>query len=372
MIIDERQKILAKNLVNFSCAVKQGEKVWIDAVGIDYAFVNQLIREVYAVGGMPFVRVLDNRVRREYLKSVTDEQLKFEAEKDAALMAEMQAYIGIRGGQNTYELSDVPADRMQAYMSLYSHPVHHEKRVKLTKWVVLRYPTEGMSELSGMSTEAFQDYYFNVCNLDYAKMEKAMTPLVELLKRTDKVRIIAKDTDLSFSIKGIGVKKCSGHMNIPDGEVYTAPVKDSVNGVISYNVPSIENGIKFENVRLEFKDGKIINATANFTDKANKIFDTDEGARYVGEFALGVNPYITQPMGDILFDEKISGSIHFTPGACYDDAYNGNVSAIHWDLVQVQTPDYGGGEIYFDGTLIRKDGRFVLPELFCLNPENLI
>ena len=122
---------------------------------------------------------------------------------------------------------------------------------------------------------------------------------------------------------------------------------------------------------MEFKDGKIVDIKANDTKKATAIFDTDEGARYVGEFAIGVNPYVTQAIGDILFDEKISGSIHFTPGACYDDADNGNVSAVHWDLVLVQTKEHGGGEIYFDDVLIRKDGRFVLKELECLNPENL-
>ena len=202
-------------------------------------------------------------------------------------------------------------------------------------------------------------------------MDKAMDSLKALMDKTDKVRLVAKDTDLSFSIKGIGAVKCAGHMNIPDGEVYTAPVKNSVNGKITYNAPSIQNGTKFENVSLTFKDGKIVSATGNLPEKINSIFDTDAGARYVGEFAIGVNPFVTKPMGDILFDEKISGSIHFTPGCCYDDAYNGNVSAVHWDLVLIQTPEYGGGEIYFDDVLIRKDGLFVIDELKCLNPENL-
>ena len=228
-----------------------------------------------------------------------------------------------------------------------------------------------MSQLAGMSTEAFEDYFFDVCCLDYQKMSNAMNPLVDLMNRTDKVRIVAKDTDLTFSIKGIPAIKCDGACNIPDGEVYTAPVKDSVNGVISYNTPSIENGFRFENVRLEFKDGKIVKATANNSEKANAIFDTDEGARYVGEFAIGVNPYVTKAIGDILFDEKISGSIHFTPGCSYDDAPNGNKSAVHWDLVLCQTPEFGGGEIWFDDVLIRKDGRFIIPELYGLNPENL-
>jgi len=228
-----------------------------------------------------------------------------------------------------------------------------------------------MAQLAGMPTEKFEDFYFNVCNLDYSKMDKAMNSLKALMDKTDKVRLVARDTDISFSIKGIGAIKCAGNMNIPDGEVYTAPVRNSVNGVIHYNAPSIQQGVKFEDVRLVFKDGKIVEATSNFTEKCNAIFDTDEGSRYVGEFAIGVNPFVTQPMGDILFDEKISGSIHFTPGASYEDAFNGNNSAVHWDLVLIQTPEYGGGEIWFDGVLIRKDGRFVLPELECLNPENL-
>lgn len=223
-----------------------------------------------------------------------------------------------------------------------------------------------------MSTEAFEDYYFNVCNLDYSKMDKALDSLKALMERTDKVRIVGKGTDLEFSIKGIPAVKCAGEMNIPDGEIYTAPVNNSVNGVISYNTPSLRDGFTFENVVLKFKDGRIVEATSNDTERINKIFDIDEGARYVGEFAIGVNPYITVPMKDTLFDEKIAGSFHFTPGSCYDDADNGNQSALHWDLVCIQTPEYGGGEMYFDGVLIRKDGRFVLPELECLNPENLI
>lgn len=371
MLTDIRMQKLAENLVNYSCRVQKGDKVWIDAFGIDYKMVNLLVDEIYKQGGMPFVHILDNRIEKHIIKGASAEQLKFTAEHDARLMGQMQAYIGIRGVGNSFELCDLPSDKQQNYQSYYSHPVHHDQRVAKTKWVVLRYPTEGMSQLAEMSTEAFEDYYFNVCTLDYSKMDKAMDPLAALINRTDKVRIVAKDTDISFSVKGIGAVKCSGRRNIPDGEVYTAPVKNSVNGVIHYNIPSVQNGFKYSDVRLVFKDGKIIEATGNDTQKINAIFDTDAGARYVGEFALGVNPYVTKAIGDILFDEKISGSIHFTPGACYDTAYNGNISAIHWDLVQVHTPEFGGGEIYFDDVLIRKNGLFVLPELEGLNPENL-
>ena len=370
-MIDHRINKLAKGLINYSCELKKGEKVLIEAKGIDNMLVEALVKEAYAVGAIPFVEIYDNRITRQLLLGQTEEQAKLRAKYDGARMAEMDAYIGIRGGENSNELSDVPEDKMKIESKYYSHPVHHEIRVKKTKWVVLRYPNQGMAQQANMSTEKFEDFYFNVCNLDYSKMDRAMDALATRLNNTDKVRIVGPGTDISFSIKGIGSNKCSGKRNIPDGEIYSAPVRDSVNGTITYNTPSIENGFKFENVCLTFKDGKIINATANDTQKVNAIFDTDEGARYVGEFAIGVNPYITKPMGDILFDEKISGSIHFTPGSCYDDCYNGNVSAIHWDLVLIQTKEYGGGEIYFDGELIRKDGIFVAPDLLDLNPENL-
>ena len=344
----------------------------IEAYDVDSALVTQLIKEIRKNGAYAFVEMYDSKVQRRLLMDADETYCSLLTKYNRVRMEDMDCYIGIRGAYNSFESSDVPGEKMDMYSRIYSHPIHHELRVCKTRWVVLRYPNDSMSQLAGMSTEKFEDFYFNVCNLDYSKMDRAMTPLVELMNKTDRVRIVAKDTDLTFSIKGIGAIKCSGACNIPDGEVYTAPVKDSVNGVITYNAPSIENGIKFEHVRLEFKDGKIINATSNYTDDSNKIFDTDEGARYVGEFAIGVNPYIIQPMGDILFDEKISGSIHFTPGCCYEDADNGNKSAVHWDLVLIQTPEYGGGKIYFDDVLIRDNGRFVLKELDCLNPENLI
>ena len=283
----------------------------------------------------------------------------------------MQAYIGVRASHNISELSDVPSEKLKLYQQYWSKPVHSEIRVKNTKWCVLRWPNSAMAQLAGLSSEAFEDFYYNVCNLDYAKMDLAMTPLVELMEKTDRVKIIGPGTDLAFSINNIPVVKCSGLRNIPDGEVYTAPVRDSVNGTLAYNTPSIYQGTTYENVQLTFESGRIIQATANLSDRITEVFDTDEGSRYIGEFAVGVNPFITKPMKDTLFDEKIQGSFHFTPGNAYEEADNGNRSAIHWDLVCIQSPEWGGGEIWFDDRLIRKDGRFVLPELFGLNPENL-
>lgn len=373
IIMDERIITLARGLVNYSCNVQKGEKVYINYIGASTEdLARQLVKEVYAVGGLPFVHYVNPRLQRELLLECTEEQLQLMAEVDSAEMAQMDCYIGVRGSDNVSENADVPAEKLAMYDKLYSTPVHHGIRVPKTKWVVLRYPNASMAQLANTSMEAFEDFYFNVCNLDYSKMAKAMESLVDLMNRTDKVRIEGPGTDLTFSIKNIPAIPCAGNMNIPDGEVFTAPVKDSINGTLTYNTPAVFQGYTYENISLTFQAGKIIEATANDTERINQVFDTDEGARYVGEFAIGVNPYITKPMKDTLFDEKIMGSFHFTPGNCYDEAPNGNHSAIHWDLVCIQTPEFGGGKIYFDDVLIRENGRFVIPELDSLNPENLI
>lgn len=369
---DPRLQKLARNLVQYSMDVQTGDNVLIDMVGTEHELVCCLVEEVYKRGGRPFVEQRDPRVQRAILTGCTEEQIQDWARMDLERMKNMQCYVAIRCGANASELADVPEDRMKLYSRLYSHPVHIEQRVKHTRWVGLRYPTPSMAQLAGTSTEAFENFFFDVCSLDYSRMAEAMNPLQELMNRTNRVRIAGPGTDISFSIKGIGSMKCCGRRNIPDGELYTAPVRDSVNGVISYNTPSVYEGVAYENIRFVFANGKIVEATANETARLNQVLDSDEGARYIGEFSLGFNPYIKHPMKDILFDEKIDGSLHFTPGQAYEAADNGNRSSIHWDLVLIQRPEYGGGEVWFDDVLIRKDGRFVLPELQVLNPENLL
>jgi len=371
IMTDPRISVLAKNLINYSCQVQPGEKILIEAIGLESPLIKELIKEAYRAGGIPFITIKDRSIDRTLLMEVTEEQLKLMAKYEIIRMNDMQAYIGVRSGNNAAELSDVPAEKMELYARLFSNEVHTKIRVRNTKWVVLRYPTPAMAQSANMSTEAFEDFYFNVCNLDYSKMSRAMNPLVELMNKTDQVKIVGPGTNLTFSIKGIPTIKCDGERNIPDGEVYTAPIKDSVNGYISYNTPTIYQGFTYENIRFKFVNGQIVEATANDTEKINKVLDTDEGARFIGEFALGLNPYINKAIKDTLFDEKITGSFHLTPGNSYDECPNGNQSAIHWDLVCIQTPEYGGGEIYFDGVLVRKDGRFILPELQALNPEHL-
>lgn len=369
--MDPRIRTLAKNLITYSVDLQPGEKVLIEMFDSAHPLAKALIEEAYQAGGLPFVTVKSNPLHRALLKGASAEQLKLIGQFEVERMKHMDAYIGIRASENVSELSDVPSEKMKEYQQYWSKPVHTDLRVPKTKWCVMRYPNASMAQLANMSTEAFEDFYFNVCNLDYAKMGRAMDSAIELFQKTDRVRIISPGTDLSFSIKGIPAVKCCGLRNIPDGEVYTAPVRDSVTGVITYNTPAVYQGVTYENIRFEFENGKIIKATANNTEKINQVLDTDEGARYIGEFALGVNPYIDTPMKDTLFDEKIRGSLHFTPGNAYEKAFNGNRSAIHWDLVLIQNPEYGGGEIWFDDRLVRKDGLFVVPQLEPLNPEKL-
>lgn len=369
---DPRLEILADSLVNYALELKKGEKVLINMNG-DQAepLVSALIKKVYELGAFPFVNQINPRLLRGVLLNATADQMDIMAESDRLLMSRMDAFIGIGSTRNSSETSDVPGDRMKIYMENYVTPVHMEERINNTRWVVLRYPTDSMAQASGKSLEGFEDYYFQVCNLDYGKMSVAMDNLVDLMESTDQVHITGPGTDLSFSIKGMNAVKCDGKVNIPDGEVYTAPVKDSVNGTLSYNCPAEYMGSTYENIQFSFENGKITEARCNDTEKINKVLDTDEGARYIGEFAIGVNPYIVQPMKNTLFDEKIMGSFHFTPGNAYETADNGNKSSVHWDLVCIQTEDYGGGKIFFDDVLIRDNGRFVHPELLCLNPENL-
>jgi len=366
---DPRYKKLATLLVNYSTRIKKGDRALLDMIDVPDEFTIELVRAVRAAGGIPLVECRHTRVARELLLEMTEPHAALARDIEMFRMKKVQAYIAIRGSANASENADVPSDRMQLY-SRTIRPVQNY-RVNKTRWCVLRWPTPSMAQAAGMSTETFEDLYFDVCTMDYARMARAMLPLQRRMIKADKVHLKAPGTDLTFSIKGIGAQLCKGDRNIPDGEVFSCPVKTSVNGSIQFNTPTLYSGTKFENVRLEFNDGKIVKATANNTKRLNEILDTDAGARYIGEFSLGFNPYILSPMCDILFDEKIAGSLHFTPGQAYEECDNGNRSAVHWDMVLIQRKEWGGGEVWFDGELIRKDGIFLPKDLRPLNPQNL-
>src|SRR5881227_875662 len=362
---DPRYDKLARVLVEYSTRLKRNETVLIENFDVPDEMTIALVRAARKAGALPFVQLQRAHVNRELALDATERQLNLTAIHELARMKKMDAYIAVRGSNNITELSDVPAEQMKL-VAKKMRPVI-DQRVKKTKWVVLRWPSPSMAQLASMSTEAFEDFYFEVCTLDYEKLQPGMKALKELMESTDRVRIIGPGTNLRFSIKGIPAVICGGDRNIPDGEVFTAPVKNSVEGHVTFNAPTIYQSIAFDGTRLDFKKGKIVKASSNQTDKLNKILNSDAGARYVGEFSLGFNPYVMEPMRDILFDEKIAGSFHFTPGQAYEEADNGNRSQVHWDMVSIQRRSYGGGEIYFDGEVIRRDGEFLPKELRSLN-----
>jgi aminopeptidase len=362
---DARFDKLAKLLVEYSIRLKRNETVLIEAFDIPDEMTIALIRAARKAGGVPFAQTYHARVNRALALEGSDRQLNLMASHELARMKKMDAYIAVRGSNNITELSDVPPETMKL-VARKMRPVQ-DQRVKRTKWVVLRWPTPSMAQLAGMSTEAFEDFYFEVCTLDYRKLLPGMKALQRVMERTNRVEIKGPGTDLRFSMQGIPAVICGGDRNIPDGEVFSCPVRDSVEGHVTFNAPSIYQGIAFDSIRLEFKNGRIVDATSNDAKKLNKVLDSDPGARYIGEFSLGFNPRILHPMRDILFDEKIAGSFHFTPGQAYEEADNGNRSQVHWDMVNIQRPEYGGGEIYFDGKLIRRNGMFLPKQLRPLN-----
>ena len=370
-MIDPRMTKLAENLINYSTGLKPGEKILIEAIDIPTEMTCELVRVARAAGGDPLVTLKSNRVNRALMLHGSKEQMDLIADTELLRMSQVNAYIGMRGNYNIAELSDLPEEAHKLYQDTVWRRVHLEVRVPKTRWVVLRWPHPSMAQQSNRSTDSFEGFYFDVCTMDYARMAEAMKPLAARMEAADQVKIVGPGTELSFSVKGIAAVACDGKLNIPDGEVFTAPVRDSVNGTLQYNARTIYQGVVHDNVRFEFSNGKIVEATSSNTEHLNKVLDTDEGSRYIGEFALGFNPYITEPMLDALFDEKIAGSFHLTPGQAYEEADNTNRSTVHWDIVCLQDAEHGGGEMWFDGELIRKDGLFVVDDLKPLNPENL-
>ena len=365
---DIRLEQLADQIVNYSLRIAPGERVLIELTDIPDEAGSAIIKAIRKRGASPFLRINHSCLTREMLSGATDAQYESIGKQLMAEMQDMDAYIAIRGERNAFELAAVSADAMAIAMK-YMRPAM-QQRIEKTRWCVLRWPTPGLAQQAGMSTSAFEDFYFNSCLADYSALGVAMKKLAAMMEATDSVHIEGPGTCLDFSIKNIPAIPCAGECNLPDGEVFTAPVRDSINGTIRYNTPTVFQGIPFDSIELSIENGRITKASAGAKTAALvKILDTDPGARYFGEFALGVNPGITRAMCNILFDEKIAGSFHLTPGQAYHVADNGNTSQIHWDLVCIQTPEYGGGTIAFDGKVIRQDGMFTDPELSILNPK---
>lgn len=360
---------LAYTIINYSLHLKENSKVLVSFTKEASPLVEELIKEAKKVNAIMIMNLYDPKLNALLAEGNTDSRLEHIKKIREFEVDNYDAFISIRTAYNDYESKNVSTEMIRKLGKMTQEL--DDIRINERDWVLLNYPSNLDAYKAKMTTSDFNEFALDVMTVDYQKMSKDIKPLKELMEKTDKVRIVSPGTDITFSIKGMPAVPCTGEKNIPDGELYSAPIKDSVNGIITYNTPSPYQGNVYNHVSLTFENGKIVKATCDEDDKElNKIFDTDEGARYVGEFSLGFNPKILYPMGDILYDEKILGSLHFTPGRCYADCDNGNVSSIHWDMVLIQREEFGGGEIYFDDVLIRKDGKFLLDELKVLNYED--
>lgn len=363
----DKIKKLSEKIVEHSLKINEKDKVLITYQNTNCNdLVIELIRDIAKKGAISYVKFVDPEVNKELLMSTNEERAYLLGDYSQFEVDHFTSFISIVYTTNDYEDNEV-SSKIRSMISNETRK-YNEIRINKRKWVLLNYPSVLDAHKAKMSVDKFKNFSLDAMTTDYDDLCKKVQPLKKLMEKTDKVQIVGPNTDITFSIKDIPVVPCCGECNLPDGEIFTAPVRDSVNGIITYNTPSPYRGEIFNNVSLTFKNGKIIDAkcTGN-QEKLEEIFNTDEGSKYIGEFSFGLNPNILDPMGDILFDEKIIGSIHFTPGKAYHDADNGNRSDIHWDLVLIQRPEYGGGEIYFDDVLIRKDGVFVLDELKDLN-----
>jgi aminopeptidase len=370
---DRRLDRLAEIFLTHSLSLEKGDGFLVSASVEALPLVHAIIDLSGRMGVFPVVELNDEeavRLRTSLFDPADASAMAFldaSARWDLARWQDLKGRISIRGVGNDSEMSGVPADRMRLVADRM-RPVQ-DLVVNQRKWVLFDWPTKGMAQKAGMPFSEFFDYTMAIADLDYARLEADETLLAGYMAKTDTVRIEGPGTDLAFSIRGIPAVCCCGRRNIPDGEVYTAPVAGTAEGHVTYNVPTSYWGRNFRNVRLEFRKGVVTNASCDGDSSAlSGILDSDPGARRLGEFSFGVNNAIREPIGNILFDEKIGGSFHLTPGSAYVRADNGNRSAIHWDLVCIQRADHGGGRIYLDGLLVREDGRFLPDDLQGLNP----
>ncbi len=363
----QKDKALARKILNFSCELKEDQNVMLQLIGLNgIGLMRALVETAREMNAHPFIQINDTDIQRLLVEKGDRDFWKKQAQADQLpLMKQMDAFVGIRASQNIYEQSEAGKEANDAYSEEFLKPVHFKERVNNTNWVVLRYPSPAFAMNAKMPTEKFKEFYYKACLLDYSQLAEAMKPLEERLRNTDMIRLKGEGTDIEFSVKDQNWIPCFGKRNIPDGELFSSPILSSVDGHITY-AASVYQGKPFDFVKLEVRDGVVIDFDSSNNEQLEEILDTDAGARQFGEFSFGLNPIIEKPMYDILFDEKIYGSNHLTLGNDYEIAPNGNESNIHWDLVCI------GADVYLDGEKIREGRKFITDDLQGLNPENLI
>jgi aminopeptidase len=359
---------ISELIVHHSLCLKRGERVLIDVIGQPEEFIKELVNCVYKIGAEPIVQYFPVGLMKSLISGVSPGQLAFWVKNQLNLLENVQAYVSIREEENSYEYYDLPDDTYKLYVSQYVKPTQM-KALGLERWLLLKLPTAGMAQKAKLSTEGLNRLFYNSISMNYREFASKVQPLADRLSHTDRVRIVSPYTDLQFSIKGIPNLICDGKFNLPDGEIFTAPVLNTVQGEIRFNISTTFLGRVYSDIQLEFNKGKLVKATGNCPDDIMALLSTDEGASRIGEFGIGLNPYIQQPTNNLCFDEKMAGSVHLAMGQCFSLASNGNESSIHIDFVLCQLESFGGGEMYFDDKLVRKNGLFIEPELQYLNDD---
>jgi len=354
-MVDKRIIDVAKLLIDYSTKTKSGDRVLIraDASAKDLAL--EVYKHALLRGAHPWIRIDLPSSRYVFFKHASDEQLGFVPEHEMTEIKNTDVYLSLGAPSNVKELSSIDPARISARMKALKEV--DEWRVEKTRWVVFAYPTEALAQEAEMSLQEFEDFAFNACLVDWAEVSKKLEILKQNVDAADKVEIVSPDTHLEFSVKGrIGVA-ASGDKNMPDGEFYTSVVEDSVNGKVHFDVPAIWYGNVVEGITLTFEKGRVVSAKAARNQAfLEKILSTDEGAKRIGEFGIGLNYGITKSVKLILFDEKIGGTVHFALGRGYKETLSQNDSAIHWDMIKDLRKD---GEIYFDGKLVMKNGKWL-------------
>jgi aminopeptidase len=362
----DKQKIvkLAKTITNYSIAVKKGEKILLRGYGFDsYPLIKEIYRECIKAGAIQVdVRFSVDELARVFFDHANESQLKSLTALDKKIADSYDAMVQIVADKNPYELTGVDTKKIFTAQKARKplSDILHKKR-----WCLFYYPTVASAGLAKKNVEEWEDFVFDSCLKDWKKEEKKQLKFVALMKKVKHVHIKGKETDLEVKIGGQKWKTCCGKRNLPDGEIFTSPLRDGVNGVIRYNVPTRYRSHDFDWVKLWLENGKVVKEESNNQKALTEILNTDKGSRNYGEFAFGMNNTVTEGTRQILFDEKMGKSLHMALGKCYESAPNGNDSNIHWDLIF--NFKWGKAKLWFDGKLVFEKNKWVDKRFSFLN-----
>jgi aminopeptidase len=356
-MMDRRWKELARVLVDYSTGVQPGERVMIAMVELAAHPLTQAVYEaVIQAGALPQVQFLSETLRHAVMRYGSPEQVSWVPEIEAYGMAWADVYFGLRGAHDPYQHADIPADALatsQRAMGQIS-----AKRWEETRWCLVRVPSVSFAQQAETDLETVTDMFFEACLFDWEAEAEPWHRAARTLEGGSQVRVVGRDTDLSFSVEGRRWVVGDGRINMPDGELYTAPVNDTLNGYISFEFPGVLSGRLIHDIRLAWEDGALIEASASTNqDYLHRIIETDEGASRLGEFGIGLNPRITRFCKDILMDEKIGGTVHIALGRAYPDCGGVNNSAIHWDIVKDLRHE---GTVTLDGRAVLEGGKLLV------------